>query len=175
MKKTSPLIIIAAIACVFGCTNNNLQQLPPIAVKYPATKTVDTVNDYFGTKVADPYRWLENDTTAEVKQWVDSETAVTNNYLSQIPFRQKIKDRINDIYNSAKYSGAFKNGDNIFYEYKDVHKKQPQIMIEKERFVVVHENYNYSSRPVDSEATVFLDPNKLSKEGTATIAIDGFV
>ena len=155
MKKISILITVAFI----GFINAASAQFPRVAVSYPFTRTVDTTNNYFGTTVPDLYRWLENDTTAEVKKWVNAENDLTYSYLDKIPFRQKIKDRITDIYNYAKYSGALKNGDNIFYNYNDGLKNQSQIM---------------KQNGLDGQAAVFLDPNTLSKAGTATISIDGF-
>ena len=63
-------------------------------MNYPQTKKVDHVNNYHGTNLPDPYRWLENDTTAEVAAWVKAQNEVTFSYLNQIPFRSKIKDRL---------------------------------------------------------------------------------
>ncbi len=151
--------LLVCVVFLFACNNSNKTKFPPIEVKYPATKTVDTVTDYFGTKVADPYRWLENDTAADVKQWVDQENEVTFGYLDKIPFRQKIKDRLTEIANYPKYSSAFKSGDNIFFNYNDGLKNQAQIMVQKDS----------AGAP-----EVFFDANTLSKDGTATISIDGF-
>ena len=152
MRRIYLLLVAMVAANAFAQTsfNKNL---------YPKTRTVDTVTDYFGTKVSDPYRWLENDTAADVKKWVDSENEVTFNYLKQIPYREQIKNRLTSIYNYPKYSDAIKIGENIFYNYNDGLKNQSQIMIQT---------------GLSGTAKVFMDPNLLSKEGTATITIDGF-
>ncbi|MBA3648897.1 MAG: S9 family peptidase [Chitinophagales bacterium] len=128
-------------------------------VKYPISKKGDQLDHYFGTTVADPYRWLENDTAADVIAWVDSENTVTFNYLKSIPFREKIRKRLTEIYNFPKYSAAFINGENIFYNYNDGLRNQSQVIMQNE---------------VTKKETIFLDPNKLSKEGTATTTIDAF-
>ena len=75
-------------------------------IVYPETKRGDTVDDYFGTKVADPYRWLEDDVSVSpaVASWVEAENKVTFAYLEKIPFRQKIKERLTQLYNYPKYS-----------------------------------------------------------------------
>src|SRR6516225_251257 len=83
-------------------------------IVYPATRKTDQVDDYFGTKVSDPYRWLENDTSAETKAWVKEENKITFSYLDKIPFRQDLKKRIEEIYNYPKYSAPFRKGE-YFY------------------------------------------------------------
>src|SRR5215468_9425896 len=70
---------------------------------YPATKKVDVLDDYFGTKVPDPYRWLEDNDSAEVAAWVEAQNKVTFAYLDQIPYRAAIKDRLMKLYNYPKY------------------------------------------------------------------------
>ena len=84
-------------------------------LKYPETRKVDTVDNYFGTNVPDPYRWLENDTAAEVKTWVDVQNKVTFDYLEKIPFRNKIKNRLTEIFNYPKYSSPFRQGEYYFF------------------------------------------------------------
>ena len=91
MKKIT-VVLIAFIPMVFIACNSN-------RVKYPETKKVDVVDNYFGTQVADPYRWLEDDKSPEVAEWVKDQNEVTFNYLNQIPFRSKIKDRLTEIWN----------------------------------------------------------------------------
>src|SRR4030095_12442496 len=78
---------------------------------YPETKKCDTINDYFGTKVADPYRWLEDDNSEETKAWVQEENKVTFDYLSKIPYRDKVKKRIEEMWNYPKYGAPFRKGD----------------------------------------------------------------
>ena len=77
---------------------------------YPQTRKCDTVTNYFGVKVGDPYRWLENDTAAEVGQWVAAENKVTQDYLSKITFRDSLKKRLTELYHYEKYSVPFMKG-----------------------------------------------------------------
>src|SRR5260221_9190422 len=84
-------------------------------VHYPSVKKGSQSDDYFGTKVADPYRWLENDTAADVKQWVQDEDKVTFDYLSKIPFREKIKKRLTEIINYPKYGSPSRAGEYYFF------------------------------------------------------------
>src|SRR5437868_6922230 len=80
------------------------QNSPAFKGKYPDTKTVNQQDDFFGTKVSDPYRWLENDMADDTKSWVKQENAVTDAYLEQIPFRENIKKRLALLWNYEKYS-----------------------------------------------------------------------
>ena len=79
-------------------------------LQYPVTKKVDTVDTYFGTKVADPYRWLEDDNSQETKAWVESQNKVTDNYLSQITYREKVKARLTALWNYDKINTLYKKG-----------------------------------------------------------------
>src|SRR5271154_5568444 len=109
------ILFFAYLAAMFACTNT--AELSTTQ-KYPPTKKVDTVTNYFGAKVADPYRWLENDTTKETKQWVKDENEVTFAYLHKIPYRDKIKKRLEQIYNYERLTAPFKEGD-YYYFYKN--------------------------------------------------------
>ncbi|MEO7048821.1 MAG: S9 family peptidase, partial [Ferruginibacter sp.] len=93
-------------------------QLSMAQIKYPDTKKVNQVDDYFGTKVADPYRWLEDDNSAETKAWVVEENKVTQDYLATIPFRDKVHARLEEMWNYPKYSSPFKKGE-YYYFYKN--------------------------------------------------------
>ncbi|MBP9688097.1 MAG: S9 family peptidase, partial [Bacteroidia bacterium] len=123
--------------------------------KYPVTKKVNVVDDYFGVKINDPYQWLENDTATDVINWVKAQNNVTQNYLSQIPFRNKIKERLTQIWNYPKYSSPFKEGD-YYYFYKNDGLQNQSIL--------------YRQKGLDGAPEVFLDPNKLSSDGTASLA-----
>ncbi len=126
---------------------------------YPETKKVDQVDDYFGTQVSDPYRWLEDDNAEEVKAWVQSQNEVTFGYLEQIPFRDKVKNRLMELYNYPKYSSPFKAGDYYFFYKNDGLQNQSVLYIQK---------------GLDGEPEVFVDPNALSADGTVRINIAGF-
>ncbi len=84
-----------------SCKNGHPGSEP---VSYPETKVCDTVNDYFGTKVADPYRWLEDDYSEETANWVKAQNELTNSYLAQIPYREQMKKHLMDIFNYPKES-----------------------------------------------------------------------
>src|SRR5882672_6062930 len=86
---------------------------------YPETKRVEVVDDYFGTKVPDPYRWLEDDTTPEVAAWVEAENKVTFGYLDKISYRPQLKDRLTKLLNYPKYSAPARRGENFIFSKND--------------------------------------------------------
>lgn len=121
---------------------------------YPETAKVDTVDVYFGTQVPDPYRWLENDTTAATAAWVEAQNQVTNDYLAQIPFREPLLKRLTDLANYEKIGAPFKkNGKYYFYKNDGL---QNQSVL-------------YVQDALNGEPRVFLDPNKLSDDGTVAL------
>ncbi len=120
-----------------------------------------TVYDtYFGTKVADPYRWLEDDNASEVKDWAKNENKKTEAFLSQIPFRNKIKKRLEQVWNYEKRSGLFKAG-NYFYFFKTEGLQNQSVMYRQK-----------NSEKAEAEPELFFDPNALSSDGT--IALKNF-
>ena len=122
---------------------------------YPeAFRDETVVDDYFGTKVADPYRWLENDTSAETNAWVEAERKVTNDYLSHIPFREALKERLTQIVNYERYGMPSKEHGRFIYSKNDGLQNQ---------------NVIYMQETLDGEPTVLLDPNKLSDDGTVSL------
>ncbi len=128
-------------------------------IKYPDTKKVKQEDNYFGTIVKDPYRWLEDDNSEETKAWVKEENAVTENYLSQIPFRQKVKDELKSMWNYTRYGSPFKEGD-YYYFYKNDGLQNQAVL--------------YRQKGLDASPEVFIDPNKMSKDGTASISVPSF-
>ncbi|HRH60205.1 MAG TPA: prolyl oligopeptidase family serine peptidase, partial [Chitinophagaceae bacterium] len=148
-----------AFVLIASCSSNNnsaTTNFKSIDVKYPATKKDTTVkDDYFGTTVYDPYRWLENDTSAETAAWVKAENEVTQNYLSQIPFRTAIKKRYETIFNYEKYSAPFKEGRFTYY-YKNSGLQNQSVI--------------YRTAPDSKEDEMFLDPNTFSADGTTSLA-----
>ncbi len=128
-------------------------------VRYPETKKSDVVEDYHGTKVADPYRWLEDDNSEETKAWVKEQNKVTNDYLAKIPFRDQVKKRLEELWNYPKYSSPFKEGDYYYFFKNDGLQNQSVI---------------YRQVGLKGEPEVFIDPNKLSEDGTAALAGWGF-
>ncbi len=126
------------------------------ALSYPKTEKVSQTDDYFGTKVEDPYRWLEYDTAANVKAWVEAQNKVTFDYLAKIPFRDKLKKRYEELYNYPKYGSPFRIGDYYLFSKNDGMQNQ---------------SVTYIQKGLDGTPEVFLDPNQLSKEGTVTTNI----
>src|SRR5262245_25520589 len=128
--------------------------LLPIAataqLTYPASRKTETHNSYAGKyKVADPYNWLEDDNSEETKNWVKEQNKVTFNYLSTIPVREKVKKRLEELWNYPKYSSPFKKG-NYYYFFKNDGLQNQAIL--------------YRQLGMAGKPEVFLDPNKLSKE-----------
>jgi prolyl oligopeptidase len=152
--RTRPLIplFVALILLLSQCKS-------PIArLNYPETKKGTQTDTYFGTVVADPYRWLENDTSAETKAWVKTEQDFTEDYLSKIPFREQIRNRYRDLLNYDKYFGAFRAGEYIIFS------KQVGLQ---------NQSVYYIQKGLDGEAKVLIDPNKLSDDGSVSVALDG--
>lgn len=146
------LILIAAIAV--GCQEANTP-VEEQGLTYPETrKDSNIVDDYFGTSVGDPYRWLEDDLSAETEAWVKSQNELTFGYLEKIPFRQAIKERLTELWNYEKYSAPTVIGDNTYYYKNDGLQNQS---------VLYRENKT-------GEAEVFLDPNTFSADGTTSLA-----
>lgn len=125
------------------------------AIKYPATKKIDKVDVYFGNSIPDPFRWLEDDRSAETAEWVKEQNKVTFDYLGAIPFRNTIKARMEKLWNYEKVSAPFKEGDYTYY-YKNNGLQNQSVMYRK-----------------DAKGTeeLFLDPNTFSKD--ATTSLDG--
>lgn len=121
---------------------------------YPETAKVDSVDVYFGTSVPDPYRWLENDTTAATAAWVEAENKVTNEYLAQIPFRDQLLKRLTDLANYEKITAPQKKHGK-YYFYKNDGLQNQSVL--------------YVQDALDGEPRVFLDPNKLSEDGTVAL------
>ncbi len=121
---------------------------------YPEARKTDQTDDYFGVKVPDPYRWLENDTSKETEAWVREENKVTFGYLEKIPYRDKIKKRLEELWNYPKMSSPWKEGGYYFYAKNDGLQNQSVYYILKEP---------------DGEPRVILDPNKLSADGTVAL------
>ena len=158
---TFALLVLAsfAVAPFVEAQNPHPSAMPsdgasPSRLVYPETKTVEVVDDYFGTKVADPYRWLEDEKTPEVANWVKAQNVVTFNYLEKIPFRAKIKERLTKLYNYTKYTPPVRRGDYFFYTKNDGLQNQ---------------NVWYRQKGLDGTPEVLLDPNKLSADGTTKL------
>ena len=125
---------------------------------YPETKKVDTVDTYFGVDVPDPYRWLEDDLSDETAEWVKSQNEVTFAYLEQVDFRDKIKKRLEELFDYERVSAPFEEGDYEYYYQNDGLQNQ-SVLYRKDK---------------DGNEEVFLDPNKFSEDGTISLAGSSF-
>ena len=123
-------------------------------ITYPVTTKQDVVENYHGTKVADPYRWLEDDNSDATKAWVKAQNKVTFDYLEKIPFRNKVRARLETLWNYPKYSAPSKEGD-YYYFYKNDGLQNQSVL--------------YRQKGLDGAPEVFMDPNQLSSEGTAAL------
>jgi prolyl oligopeptidase len=157
MKKQILLSLFALN--LFACNTGQKPAEKITLMKYPETKKDSTTDNYFGTTIADPYRWLENDTSAETKAWVTAENKVTQNYLEQIPYRPDIKKRLTEIWNYPKESAPFKVGEYYFFAKNDGLQNQSIWFIKK---------------GLEGKEEVFLDPNTLTADGTAAVSLLGF-
>ncbi len=127
-----------------------------IDITYPTTAKVDTVTNYFGTDVKDPYRWLEDDMSEETGAWVKSQNKTTFGYLDNIPFREELKERLTSLWNYEKVGSPFKEGDYTYFYKNDGLQNQ---------YVI----YRYKTGDDPSMASVFLDPNTFNEEGTISL------
>ncbi|MCH5245142.1 MAG: S9 family peptidase [Muribaculaceae bacterium] len=122
-------------------------------LQYPQARTVETVDDYFGLQVADPYRWLEDEKSAETKEWVKSQNKITDDYLSQIPFREDLRSRLTVLNNYTKKGMPWRGNDGRLYQsVNDGLKNQAVVMVTD-----------------NGVERVFLDPNTLSEDGTVAL------
>lgn len=125
--------------------------------KYPEAKKVEQIDDYHGTKVADPYRWLENPDAPESRAWIEAENKITFGYLEKIPAREKLKKRLTELWNYERYGVPFQEGGRYFYTRNNGLQNQAVL---------------YWAPKLDAEPKVLLDPNALSADGT--IALKGY-
>ena len=125
-------------------------------LKYPETKKDNQVDQYFGTSVPDPYRWLEDDKSTETKDWVTSQNEVTFGYLDKIPYRKQWFNELQELNNYPKFSSPFRNKDYYyFYKYEGL---QNQSIL-------------YRQKGLNGKPELVLDPNKFSAEGTTSLAV----
>ncbi|WP_345156111.1 prolyl oligopeptidase family serine peptidase [Pontibacter saemangeumensis] len=169
MKKTTVLLLAGGLTAVSACkstqndttatgmtTENTAAAVASpaeTALDYPDTKKIDHTDDYFGTQVADPYRWLETH-NEEVEEWIEAQNEVTFNYLSSIDFRDEIKARLTEIWDYPKYGAPFKENDKYYFSKNDGLQNQSVI---------------YVQESLEAEPRVFFDPNKLSEDGTVAL------
>ena len=128
-------------------------KLPPL--KYPITTAVDQVDDYHGTPIADPYRWLEDPDSEPTKAWVDAQNEVTDAFFEDIKSREVIRERLGELWNYAKFGLPVRRGGRYFYEYNDGLQNQAVLFV---------------SEGLNSEGRLLLDPNQLAEDGTVDLA-----
>lgn len=150
------MFAVVILSVITSCKNENeaKEEENTVAVTYPETKTVDTVDTYFGEQVKDPYRWLEDDRSKETSDWVIAQNKVTGSYLDQIPYRQELKDRLTEIWNYEKVGAPFTEGDYTYFYKNDGLQNQSVI---------------YRNKNNDTNEEVFLDPNTFSQDGTISL------
>ncbi len=127
----------------------------PAQLQYPQTKKTDVVDNYSGTQVADPYRWLEDDNSQETKAWVKEQNTVTFGYLEKIPYRAQWLSRLEELNNYPKYSAPSRNNEYYYYSRNDGLQNQ---------------NVTYRQKGLDGKPELVLDPNKFSADGTTSLA-----
>ena len=127
----------------------------PIHMNYPVAKTVEQVDDYHGTKVSDPYRWLESLDSPETRKWVEDENKVTFDYLGKIPARDPLRTRLTELWNFERYTPPHKDGGRYFL-FKNNGLQNQSVL--------------YTAPSLTAEPTVLLDPNTLAADGTVALA-----
>lgn len=148
MKRNLFIVPIVFVMIVSGCMPERQN------IKYPETKKDTVVDVYFGTEVSDPYRWLEDDQSAETAAWVQAENKITFDYLSKIPFRDALKQRLETIWNYPKLGVPFKKGGRYFFFKNDGLQNQSVL---------------YMQQNLGDEPEVLLDPNGFSADGTIAL------
>jgi len=140
----------ALLLLVAGCATVATKSM----LNYPAARKDGTVEDYHGTKVADPYRWLENPDSPESRAWIEAENKVTFEYLAKIPARERIAARLKELWNFERYGIPHKEGGRYFITRNDGLQNQSVL---------------YTMDRLDGEPRLLLDPNKLSSDGTVAL------
>ncbi|MFW5656334.1 MAG: prolyl oligopeptidase family serine peptidase [Bacteroidota bacterium] len=146
--RVSLIIITTFLLMMHGC------DAPKRGVVYPETQKTDVTDDYFGTAVPDPYRWLEDDNSEETKAWVTAQNEVTFGYLESIPERGAIRDRLEELWNYPKMSSPYKTGKYYFYYKNDGLQNQSVL---------------YYTESPEEDGEVLLDPNTFSEDGTVSL------
>ncbi len=125
------------------------------AVTYPPARKDTTVDNFHGTMVADPYRWMEDESSPELKAWIEAQNALTEAYLGQIPFRQKIRERLEELWNYPRFSPPRKKGNTYFTSKNEGLQNQSVV---------------YAQTQLGGASTIVIDPNTLSNDGTVAIS-----
>jgi len=159
MKKITLCLI--TLITIMACKEEKKQVERNISVNYPETKKADTVTNYFGVDVKDPYRWLEDDKSAETENWVKAQNQSTFGYLDNIPYRKELKERLEKLWNYEKVGAPFTEGDYTYFYKNDGLQNQ---------YVI----YRHKKGSNPDTAEVFLDPNSFSEDGTVSLGGTSF-
>lgn len=146
MKKLTFFLSALVFMLLFSCSQSGID--------YPNTRMSDQTDDYFETTVADPYRWLEDDNSEETAEWVKAQNLVTFSYLENIPFREKVKERLTEIWNYPRISAPWKEGGYYFFTKNDGLQNQ---------------SVYYMQKNLESDPELFIDPNTMSEDGTVAL------
>jgi prolyl oligopeptidase len=123
--------------------------------EYPKARVCDQVDEYFGTKVADPYRWMEIEKTPELEEWIAAENKTTNAYLDQISFRDELRREMTERYDYAKQGTPWKRGGRYFYS---------------KNTGLQNQSTQHFKTSLDGEEKLLIDPNALSDDGTVALS-----
>lgn len=148
--------LFLSFTCAISLVGMNLNAQKLV---YPPTEKTGQKDRYFGVEVADPYRWLEDDTAAKTAKWVDAQIAFTNKYLNTIPYRKEFVRRLTQLWNYEKYSAPVRHGK--FYTFYKNDGLQNQSVL-------------YIQQGINGKAEVLIDPNKLSDDGTVALQAVAF-
>lgn len=149
-SRRLPIALAVAAAAVFTSHVASRADDAASAWRYPATRTVDHVDTYHGTRVPDPYRWLEDDNSPETRAWVEAQNEVTFGHLNQIPFRAALTARMRELLDYPRYTAPSRRGGRFFYSLNQGRQNHAVI---------------YVQTGLDGAPEVLLDPNTFSADG----------
>jgi prolyl oligopeptidase len=152
MKRLLLLLVVTGLLA--SCATDMKLHSTNTKLSYPQTAKVDHVDDYHGTKVSDPYRWLEDDNSPQTASWVEAQNKVTFGYLEQIPQRQQLRERLTRLWNYERYGVPFKEGGRYVFSKNSGLQNQSVL---------------YTVKSLDEEPRLLLDPNQLSADGTVAL------
>ena len=154
--QRSPFIFWIAISSLLIAGRSTVaQSTESKALQYPPTRQSDVVDDYHGSEIADPYRWLEDTESEETASWIEAENKVTRAYLDALPRREALKQRLTELWNYERFGTPVKRGDTYFYTHNNGLQDQSVL---------------YKTGELDAPREVLIDPNKLSEDGTVALA-----
>ncbi len=151
--------IAFVIVMITSCSQDKTDNTENLSIEYPRTHRDTVVDSYHGKNIADPYRWLEDDHAEATKSWVKAQNAVTEEYLSKIPYRNLIRDRLESLWNYERYSTPFRRGDKYYFFKNDGLQNQSVL---------------YVQETLDGDPSVVLDPNEFSEDGSVALGAISF-